>query len=185
MVSRFRTKAAAVALATGLALSGCTEARDPASEEPATLLPGQYKVSIGGAMKGGMPFASKIARDEQDGFCLAAGYGEDVPEMLVRRHMGMSDGCSLDAAPRQGNAVSGKLSCPTDPERAAGGSFAVTYSGAVSADRVDIGGQIKLELPDSVLASMPPEEAEQMKQAQAMMDKLKINVTAERTGACS
>jgi hypothetical protein len=61
----------------------------------------------------------------------------------------------------------------------------MTYSGAVSTDRVDIGGQIKLELPDAVLASMPPQEAEQMKQSQAMMDKLKINVTAERTGACS
>jgi hypothetical protein len=185
MDSRFRTTAAALALAIGLALSGCTDTRDPASEEAATLLPGQYKVSIGGDMKGGMPFASQIARDEQDGFCLAPGYGEDVPEMLVRRHLGMTDGCSLDAAPRQGNAISGKLSCPTDPERAAGGSFTTTYSGAVSSDRVDISGQIKIELPDSVLASMPPEEAEQMKQGQAMMDKLKISVRAERTGACS
>ena len=185
MVSWLRNKAVVAALATGLALSGCTEARDPASEAPATLLPGQYKVSIGGDMQGGMPFASKLARDEQDGFCLAAGYGEDVPEMLVRQHMGMTEGCSLDAAPRQGNAFSGKLSCPTDPERAAGGSFDITYSGAVSPDRVDISGQIKLELPDSVLASMKPEEVEQMKQAQAMMDKLKISVIAERTGACS
>lgn len=185
MISRYCTKAAALVVATGLALSGCTEARDPASEEPATLLPGQYKVSIGGDMQGGMPFASKVARDEQDGFCLAAGYGEDVPEMLVRQHMGMTEGCSLDAAPRQGNAFSGKLSCPTDPERAAGGSFDITYSGAVSPDRIDISGQIKLELPDSVLASMKPEEAEQMKQAQATMNKLTISLIAERTGACN
>jgi hypothetical protein len=185
MISPYCTKAAALVVATGLALTGCTEARDPASEEPATLLPGQYRVSIGGDMQGGMPFASKVARDEQDGFCLAAGYGEDVPEMLVRQHMGMTEGCSLDAAPRQGNAFSGKLSCPTDPERAAGGSFDITYSGAVSSDRVEINGQIKLELPDSVLASMAPEEAEQMKQAQAMMEKLTISVTAEHSGACS
>lgn len=185
MISRYRTKAAALVVATGLALSGCTEARDPASEAPATLLPGRYKVSIGGDMQGGMPFTSKVARDEQDGFCLATGYGEEVPEMLVRQHLGMTEGCSLDAAPRQGNAFSGKLSCPTDPERAAGGSFDITYSGAVSTDRVDISGQIKLELPDSVLASMKPEEAEQMKQAQAMMDKLTISVTAEHSGACS
>ena len=185
MVSLFRTGAAVVALATGFALPGCTEGRDPASEEPATLLPGQYKVSIGGDMKGGLPFASKAAREEQEGFCIADGYGEDVPDMLVRRYMGMSDGCSLDAAPRQGNAISGKLSCPTDPERAAGGSFNMTYSGAVSSDRIDVSGQMKLELPDSVFASMPPEQAEQMKQAQAMMDKLQISVTAERTGACS
>ena len=185
MVSWLRNKAVVAALATSLALSGCTEARDPASEAPATLLPGQYKVSIGGDMQGGIPFASKVARDEQDGFCLAAGYGEDVPEMLVRQHLGMTEGCSLDAAPRQGNAFSGKLSCPTDPERAAGGSFDITYNGAVSPDRVDISGQIKIELPYSVLASMKPEEAEQIKQGQATMDKLTINVTAERTGACS
>lgn len=185
MVLLFRTAATALVVATGLALSGCTETRDPASEEPATLLPGQYKVSIGGDMQGGMPFSSKIPKDEQEGFCLAAGYGEDVPEMLVRRHLGMTEGCSLDAAPRQGNAFSGKLSCPTDPERAAGGRFDITYSGAVSTDRVDISGQIKVELPDSVLASMPPAEAEQIKQGQAAMDKLTISVTAERTGACS
>ncbi|MFN7028707.1 MAG: hypothetical protein ACK4PC_05005 [Sphingopyxis sp.] len=185
MILLFRTAAAAFVVATGLALSGCTEARDPASEAPATLLAGQYKVSIGGDMQGGMPFASKVARDEQDGFCLAAGYGEDVPEMLVRQHLGMTEGCSLDATPRQGNAFSGKLSCPTDPERAAGGSFDITYSGAVSTDRVDISGQVKIELPDSVLASMTPEEAEQIKQGQAAMDKLTISVTAERTGACS
>jgi hypothetical protein len=184
VVLRFPTTAA-VALAASLAISGCTASRDPASEEAATLLPGQYKVSIGGDMQGGMPFASKIARDEQDGFCLAAGYGEDVPEMLVRQNMGMADGCSIDAAPRQGNAISGTLSCPTDPERAAGGTFAVTYGGAVSTDRIDISGKFKLELPSSVLASMKPQEAEQMKQAQAMMDKLTISVTAERTGACN
>jgi hypothetical protein len=166
-----------------IALAGCS-ASDPAAETPVELTPGQYQISMsGGGMAAGVPMSQGPGAVD-DSICISRADDSETVSKLARQYMGMHSGCSHSANDRVGNSVSGKLSCPTDPERAPGGEISTTYTGVLTAESVTLEGQIKYDIPQ-MTAGMSPEEQAQIDQGLKAMENISIVVKAERTGDCA
>jgi hypothetical protein len=176
------TRFTAVAL-LALTVSGCSS-RDPASEERVDPLDGQYEVNIvaGGAVGALVPQGRNS--EPLRSVCVRGGNGSSFAESLPRGGM-LHPGCTLSAAPRQGNALSGRITCPLDPQRAPGGQAVSEYRGAVSAEGVEIDLAMRITIPESAYAAMPPEQAEQLRQGIAMMESIPTRIVARRTGDCT
>lgn len=175
---------APAAILAALALAGCSAASDPASEAPVTLKPGQYRITMsGGGMAAMVPMGQGPGAVD-DKVCISEGNDDAMVGKLARQYLGMHEGCSLKAKERVGNSVGGKLSCPTDPERAPGGEITTDYLGLMTAESVTLEGKVKFDLPQSMTTNLPPEEQAQLKQGAEMMENISIVVKAERTGDC-
>lgn len=91
----------------------------------------------------------------------------------------MRPGCSHSPGDRVGNVVSRKLSRPTDPERMPGDEISTECTGPLAAESVTLAGKIKINLPTS---NRTPEDQALMKQAPEFLEKMSIEVKAERIG---
>lgn len=173
-----------LALVSATMLASCS-GRDPATEEPVTPLAGEYLVSIeaGGAI-GALTSQREGPGSEPRTICVTESDRERFVQNVLNYAGSLHPGCVHSAAPRGGNAVSGTYSCPTDPQRAPGGRFAVTYTGVISEDAVDATMDLKIELPAAALAALSPEEREQMRQGQELMESIPIAAKARRQGDC-
>jgi hypothetical protein len=170
-------------LILAVALAGCS-ASDPATEAPVELLPGQYQIRMsGGGLAAGVP-TSQGPGAVDDSVCIARADDSETVSKLARQYLGMHPGCSHSANDRVGNSVSGKLSCPTDPERAPGGAVTTTYTGALTAESVTLEGKVSFDIPQ-MTAGMSPEEQAQIEQGMKVMESISIVVKAERTGDCT
>lgn len=166
-----------------LALAGCSP-RDPASEERVDPLDGQYEVTIeaGGAVGALVPQGS--GSEPLRSVCVRNGNGGSFAESLPRGGM-LHPGCTLSAAPRQGNALSGRITCPLDQRMAPGGQAVSEYQGVVSEEGVEIDLATRMNVPESAYAAMPPEQAAQLRQGIAMMESIPMRIVAQRTGDCT
>lgn len=186
MPSLFVLRPVAAAAFILLSASACSS-RDAASEDPIDLAPGEYRVTMAG---GGLSTLSGFGKLSEgpggvdDRICISDGDGGDLADTLARKYLAFADSCSLDAKARQGNAVGGTLSCPTNQQAMPGATFVVDYQGAIGAERVDLQSKIRIELPESALANMDPGVAQQMEHAKGLVENMEISVAAERVGEC-
>ncbi len=166
-----------------LAATGCSP-RDPASEERVDPLDGQYEVNIvaGGAVGALLP--KNKNSEPLRSVCVRNGSGGSFAESLPRGGM-LHPGCTLSAAPRQGNALSGRIICPLDQRMAPGGQAVSEYQGVVSEEGVEIDLTTRMNIPESAYAAMPPEQAAQLRQGIAMMESVPMRIVAQRTGDCT
>lgn len=166
-----------------LAAAGCSQ-RDPASEERVDPLDGQYEINIvaGGAVGALLPKNNNS--EPLRSVCVRNGSGGTFAESLSRAGM-LHPGCTLSAAPRQGNALSGRITCPLDQRMAPGGQAVSEYQGVVSEEGVEIDLTTRMNIPESAYAAMPPEQAAQLRQGIAMMESIPMRIVAQRTGDCT
>lgn len=175
-----------VAAAVLLSASACSS-HDAANEAPVDPAPGEYRVTMAGgglATLSGFGQLSEGPGGVDDRICVSDSDGGDLADMLARKYLAFADSCSLKAKARQGNAVGGMLSCPTNQQAMPGTTFVVDYQGAIAAERVDLQSKIRIELPESALANMDPAAAQQMEHAKGLVENMEISVAAERVGEC-
>jgi hypothetical protein len=164
------------------ALSGCGAVSDPSTETPVEVTAGMYHLSNNGNFAGiNMPQAQGPGDLKKD-FCVLPGQEAAFPKM-VAGYFSLHEACTFQPGQRTGNAISGVFICPTDPERAPGGSMTSRYTGSIAADQVQLTGQVTMNLPST--PALTEEESAQLQQARKMMDAIKIVITAKRTGDCN
>lgn len=166
-----------------LAATGCSP-RDPASEERVDPLDGQYEVNIeaGGAVGALVPKNSNS--EPLRSVCVRNGSGATFAA-AVPLAGALHPGCTHSPAPRQGNALSGRITCPLDQRMAPGGQAVSDYQGTVSEQGVAIDLATRMIIPESAYAEMPPEQAAQIRQSIAVMESIPMRIVAQRTGDCT
>lgn len=164
-------------------LTGCGS-RDPASEDRVEPADGQYEIKyeVGGAIGALMPTTSGPGSKPKT-VCVRNASGVTFAEALPKG-VAWHPSCTHSPAPRQGNAMSGTMTCPMDPQRAPGGRLVVDYHGAVAEDGVTVDMTTRVEVPQSVYASMSEEEAGNLREAFGMIESLPMKIVATRTGDC-
>ncbi len=174
-------------LFAGLALlmTGCGTSRDPASETPVELRPGEYKTSFtGSAMGMALPKSKGDAKDNL--VCLTEQKIKVWPKQIVEGLIPMPPGtCQFESEPRVGNALKGKLTCPTDPKFGEGGSYAISYEGDLTETSTTLNTKIGVSFKPS--AAMIEKDAKTVAQAQmgmALMSAVTSVVKIERVGDC-
>lgn len=166
---------------TAVALSACSAASDPASEAPVALKPGEYRISMSGRAQSPFVGPTQTEEDVRDKVCLSGDDDAGKVSKLARNYFSMHPGCSHSPGDRVGNGLSGKVSCPTDPERMPDGKIAIEYTAALTAESVTLEGKMKFDLPT---ANMSAEEQQLMQRAPELLGKTSIVVKAERIGDC-
>jgi hypothetical protein len=170
-----------------VALVGCSAAADPASEQPVDLTPGKYVMAR--SFNGLGAFGNRLVQNGPGGenrdICIPHGDTAYVNNDLPRMVFDFVPTCTNSPAERQGNQVSGTITCTLDPQRAMGGTMKVEYSGTVAAESLALSGTMKMELPPSATANMPPERAAETRNAIAAMEALTFDVSFTRAGDCS
>lgn len=165
--------------------AGCSAERDARSEEPVELTAGQYRVTMQAGKLGFFFDQGDGPGAVDESICVLPGKTDEFPRNLARQYLAFHSHCSFDWGERQGNAISGKASCPTDAERAPGGMMSTEFQGALATDRVELDGRVKFDLPHSAIAGVPPEQAEQMARTRKLMENVTMRVKAERIGDCT
>lgn len=121
-------------LALVLPLAACAGA-DPASEPPVELKPGLYEISVGGGTLVETHEGTRTA-----GKCI----GHDAAVDFIRRPLAVATkswpGCSDETAPRQGNAITGKRTCPETSKRST--STLVEFTGRHSDSDFQLAGSV-------------------------------------------
>lgn len=179
MTSHFTRRMTACGL-LALSLAGCGASRDPAAEERVEVTPGMYSIATTG-QSGGFAMPDGPGTDE-DEVCLMEGQQEGFPARIAERFR-MQPSCSHQPQERVGNAVAGAWRCPTDPQRAPGGSWNIAYTGAVSAEEVALTGQMDIVMPGGMPGASAEDRA-RLADGEAALESVQIVITATRTGDC-
>lgn len=170
-----------LSLALAAGLSACSGASDPASEAPVALKAGKYRVEISGQAQTAFMGTQQTQANDRGSVCLSSDDDGVKVSKLARGSYSMHEGCSHSANDRVGNSVSGRVSCPTDPERMPGGEIAIEYTGTLAADMITLEGKQKMDLPT---ANLTEEEKQLLSRSDEVFDKVSIIVKAERIGDC-
>lgn len=118
---------------TALLLAAC--ARDPASEPPVALQPGEYAVQVGGGT------LVELADHQRTGrVCLAEDAAADFPENPLGHLVEDWDGCADSADEPKGNALGGKRECDESDHRHT--PVLVQYTGSHTADSFELHGAV-------------------------------------------
>ncbi|MFM5907208.1 MAG: DUF3617 domain-containing protein [Novosphingobium sp.] len=166
MSGSHRPKLGAIALLCGL--SACGQG-DGSTDEPVTMLAGQYEAAFAAPALMGGKKSAELKR------CIS-GSAKDFPSMIVRPYLSLDPHCATAKFERTGNRLTGQAVCPLDPDRARG-KATVLFEGTIAPESID----------GSVTIDMQIESAEdpQAKQAADMMRAVALPFSANRTGDCS
>lgn len=163
-----------------LALTACTPPADPSTQEPVDPAPGLYRITLGGA--GLAQYAQQGPGKTEDEVCVTSRESPRFADRAIRNYFVLHPGCTTRPAPRVGNAVSGTITCPLDPKRAAG-TVTITYEGVVAADGVEATSRMAFDF-QPVPGALGPDEERQVAMATKAMEQVGIRLKAERTGEC-
>lgn len=155
---------------------GCTQTTDPTTQEPVDPKPGQYEITLSGA---GL---MKNMKEEPHSYCLYESERDAFPHMLAKNYYELHPGCRAKHDPREGNAISGVISCAADPKMATGMNSFV-YEGVVGEERVKVDVQIKFDAKLKEGAGGEMSDG-QLKLAMKAMERMRFVIEAVRTGDC-
>lgn len=155
------------------------ETRDPASEEPIDPAAGLYELTTSGA-----GLLKHMEPDKgQKPYCLTDAQRANFPNLLVEGRFKISPYCTSKRNPREGNVISGEVSCLADPKMASGSNRFV-YQGVVSEDKVRIEYQMKFDAQLKPGVGGAEVSDAQMKLALKAMERMRLVIDAKRTGDC-
>lgn len=176
-MQRLLLQARLIARAALLVVAGCAEEKpDPASQDPATLEPGLYNITVSHGIG---PY--RDGKEKSATHCVRAAETGQLPYTLAEAYFNFG-ACRTTRSPRVGNAVSGEIACAADPKMATGANRFV-YEGAVSEDGVTLEARWKLEAEVKPGAGGEVSDA-QLRLAMKAMERMKSVITARRTGDC-
>ncbi|MEQ8936331.1 MAG: DUF3617 family protein [Amphiplicatus sp.] len=162
-----------------LAAACAEEAQDPASETSVDPRPGLYEITVSGA---GLMKNVK-GNDVPQSYCLTETQRASFPHLLAEGFYKLSPLCTSKRRSREGNAVSGEISCAADPKMASGANRFV-YSGMVGEERAEVEVHMKLEAELKPGVGGAEVSDAQMKMAMKAMERLRFVIEAARAGDC-
>ena len=134
----------AVLLVLGATVGACS---DPASEQPVSLKPGLYQLTIDRTVLGPIKASSQSANE--GGQCVQSGSDLEWVYPLVERKLCPECSCSTKDKARKGNLISGHALCPVDDDGTFG-ALEYAYQGVVSDDGVTLEGKVKFGMASYV-----------------------------------
>lgn len=166
---------AAISLLIAFAASCAPAPPDPAKEAPVDPAPGLYQITISAGSLG-----KGRGGDVQKPICLRANGVKNFGQKLAENYYTLHSSCSLSAAPRVGNVISGDIRCAAD-ERLAKGSNRFVYRGVIAKEAVNVTVQIKF---DATPKAGTEADTMQVKLAMKAVEMARFSIDAVRTGEC-
>lgn len=157
--------------------AACSGAPDPAAQAPADPAPGLYRIALSGA-----GLAGKAGQQGGHSYCLQQRESASFPHLLARTYYRLHPGCVSRPGPREGNAITGEISCAADPKLARGMNRFV-YNGVVAADKTTVEVRVKMEA-DIREEAMTEQELADLRLGMKMMERMRFVIEAERVGDC-
>ena len=159
-------------------LSACAEGPGVANETPVDPQAGRYSI----AFSGGLGPVKAAENDRKESICVREGERNAFPHRLAKDLYTIHGSCAPENEMREGNKISGEITCLADPKLANGFTHFL-YTGAVFEDRVELAMRIKA---DAVVKTetMSKKEARQLKLGMAMIEQARWKVEAVRVSDC-
>ncbi|MEZ5896361.1 MAG: DUF3617 family protein [Parvularculaceae bacterium] len=159
--------------------SACSEAPDAANEAPVDPVPGRYEISQSGKMFG---MTGRNDNKKPASMCVKPYEAANFPYKLAEAYAGLSPACTKKRDPRQGNVITGAVSCPADQKMAAGmNDFA--YDGKIAPEKISVSIQIKFNA-ELLEGKMSEAEIKQLKLGMKAMEHARLIIEATRVGDC-
>jgi len=172
---RFRLGGLLIAFA---ALSACG---DPASEEPVSVKPGLYRLTMDRSGVGPVKVPLGGAKAEEQ--CVAGESDLEWIYPMIERKFCPECSCSTRDKTRTGNAIGARAVCPLDDDGTLG-ALEYAYQGVVSEDGVTVKGGIKGGILTAVPADGTEAEKKEMEEIRETWDSIVMSGEIERVGEC-
>lgn len=162
-----------------LTVAACSEGSAPVSNEPASLTPGLYEISVSQSLMGrtGTDKAPKPV-------CVRAHEMDAFPYKLAEEYFVAQRGCRTVRTPRDGNTVSGEVICPTD-RKVAAGSARFVYQGKIKPDSFALEGNMVIDAVLPKGAGGPEISDAQLEQAMKRIEDIKTVINSQRVSDCT
>lgn len=160
------------------AAAACSDGAAPASNEPASLTPGLYEISVSQHIK---RTSSKETAPKP--ICVRSYDIDAFPHKLAEEYFLAQRGCRTVRTPREGNTVSGEVICPTDRKIAAGNSRFV-YRGEIRPDRLVLEGNMVIDVDLPKGAGGPEISDAQLEKAMRRIEDIKTVIESRRLSDC-
>ena len=168
----------------GLLLLTCTTltaCSDPATQEPVSLKPGLYRLTMDGTQFG--PFKASDGKKVEEQ-CVAGESDLEWIYPMIQRKFCPECACSTKDKTRTGNAIGADAICPHDDDSDTFGAFEYAYRGVVSEEGVTLEGKVR----SGLATALPPDPTEEQKKDAArvaeMWDSMVLSGRIERVGDC-
>ena len=162
-----------------LMAAACSDGAAPASNEPASLTPGLYEISVSQSLRqvSGKETAPKP-------ICLRSYDIDAFPHKLAEEYFVAQRGCRTVRTPREGNTVSGEVICPTD-QKIAAGTTRFVYRGEIRPDRLLLEGNMVIDVDLPKGAGGPEISDAQLEKAMRRIEDIKTVIESRRLSDCS
>ena len=160
-------------------IAACSDGSAPASNEPASLTPGLYEISV----------SQKIRRTSSTDkapkpVCVRAHEIDAFPYKLAEEYFFARRGCRTVRTPREDNTVSGEIICATD-RKIAEGSSRFVYRGEIRPDRFSLEGNMVLHVALPKGAAGPGISDAQLEKAMKRIEDIKTVIDSRRISDCT
>lgn len=159
-------------------VAACSGASDTVSNEPASLTPGLYEISVSQSLMGrsGTDKAPKP-------ICVRAHEIDAFPHKLAEEYFHARRGCKTVRTPRDGNTVSGEIICATD-RKVAEGTARFVYQGKIKPDHLSLEGNMVIDAALPKGAGGPGISDAQLEKAMKRIEDIKTVIESRRLSDC-
>jgi hypothetical protein len=162
-----------------LTAAACSDGAAPASNEPASLTPGLYEISVSQSLK---QFSDKETAPKP--ICVRSYDIDAFPHKLAEEYFVAQRGCRTVRTPREGNTVSGEVICPTD-QKIAAGTTRFVYRGEIRPDHLSLEGNMVIDVDLPKGAGGPEISDAQLEKAMRRIEDIKTVIESRRLSDCS
>lgn len=155
---------------------------DPASEQPVSLKPGLYKVTMDTTVLGPIKVDSKFGGEQTK--CVASDGDLEWVYPAIEKKFCPECSCSTKDKARKGNVVSARAVCPHDDDGMFG-DLEYIYQAVVSEDGLTLEGNVKSGLATYVAPDATEEEKADAARIAEKWESVTMAGRIERVGDCS
>ncbi len=179
MRASFRSSHLACLGALMVSLAACSDGSGPASNEPASLTPGLYEISV--SQKFMRSSSTDVAPKP---ICVRAHEIDTFPHKLAEEYFVAQRGCRTVRTPRDGNNVSGEVICAAD-RKIAEGTARFVYRGEIKPDHLSLEGNMVLDVDLPKGAGGPEISDAQLEKAMRRIEDIKTVIDGRRLSDCA
>jgi len=161
-----------------LTATACSDGSGPVSNEPASLTPGLYEISVSQSF-----MRSSSTDTAPKPICVRAHEIDSFPHKLAEDYFVAQRGCRTVRAPRDGNSVSGEVICAAD-RKIAEGTTRFVYSGEIRPDHLSLEGNMVIDVDLPKGAGGPEISDAQLEKAMRRIEDIKTVIDSRRLSDC-
>lgn len=161
-----------------LTAAACSEGSGPVSNEPASLTPGLYEISVSQSFK---HVSDKETAPKP--VCVRSYEIDAFPHKLAEDYFVAQRGCRTVRTPREGNLVSGEVICAAD-RKIAEGTTRFVYRGEIRPDHLSLEGNMVIDVDLPKGAGGPEVSDAQLEKAMRRIEDIKTVIESRRLSDC-